>query len=1119
MPTRSACLLALLVLLIANQPVFGQTDSGNADEENPMKISIPGEFSGKIDPVGVVWTEFTVPKEGLESLFAALKVEEGNDPALTLYNENREEMTSSDFFGTDVSEEYLTSLFLAPGKYFLALRAKGEEGSGAKSWNLKVSGIPPVKDEDVHRALNKALDYLVAKQKENGDMGDGFWSAGLNGLALQALLGAEGIKRDDWKTIFKGIDFLKNYYHDPASIQDPRQKLLYSGGIFEDPDHGNYEHAIALTALIEAQALGVEANLEPIIRNALDFLLRGQLTEDRPKELEGPFAPDNIHYGGWRYFLTDQTSDLSVTAWQIIALISAKKAGLPVPPERFEKALVFIKNCYWPEDKRFAYLAGTNDTTVGRCGMAALSMKLMGAPEGPEYQDAFKEMFRKAPSWEGEPGGTYPFYYWYYGTRAAYLAGGDIWRVWRQNICGILVRHQEADGSWRLNHSEERSGKTYIAALGALMLEIGAGCTPFYLRTDKAPKRAPPRPVNEITVCIVSPANGTIVKGMTTIVANPTVPQGGKVKKVVFFVEDKQVGEAVSAPWECGFDFGEEAKAHSIRVEAENDQGKKASATVRSKDLVNDVRVKIHRPLAKMVSGSEEIIVEAAGHPESPLKTVTVTVDGEEIYSGEEAPGSLSFEFGAGKSHTIIARAVNSLGREASDTVRTFEPPNEISVSIQEPSPDSLLSGTNRVLAHPLVPEGNIVTRVTFFVDGKEIAVQSQEPWETEFDFGEAVISHVIKVVAENAQGKQASAEVTTRQPQSNIEVHIRRPREEIVTGELDIEAEAFSNPESPLKSVTIEVDGKEVFTGTEEPFSVKFDFGQEATVHEIVAKAVNSAGKTAEDRVKTTEPPPLEVDLTAIVTDAKNVHVLDRKMEDFQILENGKAQKIVRFKREAVPVSIALILDTSGSMKKSMGDMQKAATQFLSQLQSQDSLVLMEFSDDVNILQDFTSDVGILSDAVKRTKATRGTALYDAVIAGCRKLKERQGKAAIILLSDGKDEDNAGTKPGSKQTSEQAIQVAKETGAIIYPLGLGKKISKEFLESLALESGGRAYFPPSAKDLAQIYSQIAKELRSQYSLGYSSTNRVRDGKWRSLEISVPGTDLNVRTRKGFFAR
>jgi Ca-activated chloride channel family protein len=260
-------------------------------------------------------------------------------------------------------------------------------------------------------------------------------------------------------------------------------------------------------------------------------------------------------------------------------------------------------------------------------------------------------------------------------------------------------------------------------------------------------------------------------------------------------------------------------------------------------------------------------------------------------------------------------------------------------------------------------------------------------------------------------------------------------------------------------------------------------------------------------------------VDFAATVTDIENNYILDLEKERFAVQEDGVPQTIVRFSRELTPVSMAVVMDVSGSIRKHLSGVQEAAGQFVSQIRPEDRVMIVEFSDLARVVQPFTSDIGRLKSVIGQSRAKGGTALYDAVIMACDQLKRQQGRTAVILLTDGKDEDNKGTKPGSRHTFEQAVAAAWESGVTVYALGLGKGVATEVLEELSQKSGGRAYFPSTVEDLREVYGRVAEELRSQYTIGYSSTDRLRDGAWRELEVTVPGTDYVVRTKKGYFAR
>ena len=267
-----------------------------------------------------------------------------------------------------------------------------------------------------------------------------------------------------------------------------------------------------------------------------------------------------------------------------------------------------------------------------------------------------------------------------------------------------------------------------------------------------------------------------------------------------------------------------------------------------------------------------------------------------------------------------------------------------------------------------------------------------------------------------------------------------------------------------------------------------------------------------------TREAPPIEVDLTITVTDEANHYILDLNQEDFSVLEDGTPQEILHFSKELTPVSMAVVLDTSGSMRRRMESVQKAASRFVSQITPVDRAMVLEFSDGVRMTQGLTSDIPALKRAIESTSAKGGTALYDAVIDAVRRLQRMRGRTSVILLTDGKDENNAGTAAGSHHTLAECVETAKEAGVTIYTLGLGANIARDVLTQIARQTGGRAYFPPTVADLAEVYGKIAEELRSQYTLSYSSSNRIRDGAWRNIEIKIAGHAYIIRTKPGYFA-
>jgi len=248
-----------------------------------------------------------------------------------------------------------------------------------------------------------------------------------------------------------------------------------------------YEHAIATLGIIEALVDLNDSSLELIADEAIQQIIRSQNTEHKAATLQGPIAPDSPYYGGWRYEPDYTDADISVTAWQILTLRAAINAGFSVPDYVFPAAAKFVRSLRGA-DGSFCYEGpGEAGESCARAGMGAFALQLSGYPKDPLIAPAIRYMQNSGPVWNLEhPGEGYPFYYWYYGTRVMYVAGGDDWRTWKDWMCRFLVDHQNKFGGWDGARQEENDTlATYRAAFGALMLEFCCGHVPIYMSPVK----------------------------------------------------------------------------------------------------------------------------------------------------------------------------------------------------------------------------------------------------------------------------------------------------------------------------------------------------------------------------------------------------------------------------------------------------------------------------------------------------------------------------------------------------------------------------------------------------------------------------------------------------------
>lgn len=264
-------------------------------------------------------------------------------------------------------------------------------------------------------------------------------------------------------------------------------------------------------------------------------------------------------------------------------------------------------------------------------------------------------------------------------------------------------------------------------------------------------------------------------------------------------------------------------------------------------------------------------------------------------------------------------------------------------------------------------------------------------------------------------------------------------------------------------------------------------------------------------------KPPPIRPQIELTVRDLRR-EFIDVMPSDFTVLEDGVEQKIEAFEEALTPVSIVMVIDSSGSMRKDAAAVKDAARAFVKALPAKDRLAVITFADKPELAHDLSTDRSLSLGAIDRYQANGGTALYDAVLDAVTRLKRAEGRTAIVVLTDGRDENNPGTAPGSTHTLDQMITGVKGLGATVYAIGLGTGADHEPLEKLAAASSGETYFPEDVSRLAGDYRRVIENLRRRYVLSYTSTNVERDGAWRRVEIRPVRAGMTVETRGGYFA-
>jgi VWFA-related protein len=342
----------------------------------------------------------------------------------------------------------------------------------------------------------------------------------------------------------------------------------------------------------------------------------------------------------------------------------------------------------------------------------------------------------------------------------------------------------------------------------------------------------------------------------------------------------------------------------------------------------------------------------------------------------------------------------------------------------------------------------------------------------------------------------------------------------EIVFGKTKLVAKVTIDNPDLVEKVEFVIGDEVVFVDREPPYECFHDFGEEqrswivrAVAHHVEGVTVSDASITRRLKFSTIERVN-RVILWVTATDKAGNLITDLQRDDFVILENDDEQKIIDFYHEDRPITMAILIDTSGSMQEKIKEVHSAAGAFVETLREEDRSLIIDFDDKVFLIQDLTPNHAALKEAIESTEPLGATAIYDALHAAYRKIGQIDGRKVVVLLSDGED-------TASQFGFNRVLEEARTNNTMIFTIGLGidggtprKNVLKEFSDS----TGGRYFYVNKAGELGDTYERIAEELRTQYYLTYSTTNETWDGHWIKIKVQSKRPGVKIRARKGYFA-
>jgi Ca-activated chloride channel homolog len=268
-------------------------------------------------------------------------------------------------------------------------------------------------------------------------------------------------------------------------------------------------------------------------------------------------------------------------------------------------------------------------------------------------------------------------------------------------------------------------------------------------------------------------------------------------------------------------------------------------------------------------------------------------------------------------------------------------------------------------------------------------------------------------------------------------------------------------------------------------------------------------------------------VSLNVTVVDTASRYLTDLEQPDFQVFEDGVKQDVTFFNKRQQPIALSLLLDSSASMEDKLDTLQKAATEFVRTLKPSDIAQVVDFDSRVEIRQPFTSNKHDLEAAIMDTAAGGSTSLNNAIYISLKELRKNKAQSedevrrqALIVFSDGED-------TSSLVSFDEVMDLAKRSETAIYTIALrsnepsqskGFREAEFVMRQLAQETGGRSFFPVRIEELSGVYTKIGEELSSQYTIGYTSKNPLRNGAWRRIVVQIARPNATPRTKKGYYA-
>lgn len=416
------------------------------------------------------------------------------------------------------------------------------------------------------------------------------------------------------------------------------------------------------------------------------------------------------------------------------------------------------------------------------------------------------------------------------------------------------------------------------------------------------------------------------------------------------------------------------------------------------------------------------------------------------------------------------------------------------------------------------------VRKVAFFIDNEAVLTKNRPPFDIDLDLGPLPRLTSVMVIGYDAQDNEIARDgYTLNVGRERFHVHLKPvSAAEGGGGKTTVEAELNIPSDGELQQLELFWNDEPLTTLYDPPYVADVALAATGQFGYLRAVATLVGGDQAED-IQFVNSPQFgtvvkvrAIELPVTVLDSQGNPVEDLTIEDFTVFEDKVPQTISHFSlHRDLPVRMGMVLDTSGSMETTLPTVQRVVMGFLRDLlRPRDRAFIETFSDRPDLLTGFTANFTVIENALLALYADRSTALYDAIVMGLFQFSGVTGRRAMVVLTDGDD-------TASKNRFDDALGYAQRMGVTIYTIGVSissTKINTRWqLSKLADATGGRSFFVSEKSELDGIYSEINRELRTQYLLAYTSDSEEPPDKLRKIRVEVDRPKTRVRTITGYY--